>query len=68
MKTEIGKHNGIRYLLFRDRISNQQGHSYKGNPFKWFLYVGTNGHDGDCYVGDFNLKREAYAELNARTN
>ncbi len=67
MKTEIGKHNGIKYLLFRDKIGNQQGHSYQGNPLKWFLFVGTNSHDGDFYVGDFDLKRDAYAELDTRT-
>jgi len=67
MRTEVGKHNGIKYLLFRDRIGNQQGHSYKGNPWKWFLYAGTNSHNGEYYVGDFDKKRDAIDELDARS-
>ena len=55
---EIGRRNGKRYKLTRDRLGNQQAcdDRYQQNR-RWFLTV------EDEYVGNFRLKREAFEAM-----
>ena len=53
-RCEIGRVNGLKYMLVHDKYKNQQAIDYKyENIWRWFLWIG-----GD-YQGDFSQKKQA---------